>query len=669
MTRKIQAANNATSTLAAGISNVDTTITIAPGDGAKFPAITGDQFFKATMVKATGEIEVVKVTARATDTLTVERAVEDVAGAATAYAFSSGDRIECRWTSESITDELDRLDAAALNSVANKTANYSVVEADISDLIRVDTTSGGITITLPEIGDLEDDFSVKVSKVTSDGNIVTIARSGSDIINGATSYALTSQWQSAWLIADRSTNTWTAINSSTGSINVVVDTFAGAGAAGPFTLTTDPGSKNNLAVFVGGAYQEKASFTLAGTSLTVGGVVPGGVNVEAIYNTPIGIGVPGDGTVTVAKLADGALAATTQGLAKMADGFLAATSAGLAKMADGFLAATTAGRAKMADLFVTTAKIADAAITLLKLDASLTRQIAQINTIPTPTFSGGAMTIPATDFTLDFRSATLGSGAVTTVSATAAALVVPSGATLGLTSGVASELALIDLYPSANTIEHAIINTAGGADLSETGVIATTAIGTGSDSAGVAYSTTARTSVPYRVVGVYRSTQTTAGTWAQAMSVIQGTGGAFALPKTSMVRLNTSNGYGSTNTVIRRFTNVVANQGSDITYADSATLGASFTINTSGMYAITYVDNSSGNQYAGVSLNSTQLTTNISTIATADRLTLNYGAAATAPATSSWTGYLAAGSVIRPHADGGAAGVAATTTFTIARVS
>ena len=54
----------------------------------------------------------------------------------------------------------------------------------------------------------------------------------------------------------------------------------------------------------------------------------------------------------------------------------------------------------------------------------------------------------------------------------------------------------------------------------------------------------------------------------------------------SMVRLNTSNGYGSTNTVIKRYTNVVTNQGVDITYADSATLGASFTINTAGVYAI-----------------------------------------------------------------------------------
>lgn len=303
MTRLIQVANNATTTLASGITAIATSLTVAPGTGAKFPALSGSQYFKATLVKATGEIEVVKVTAKATDTFTIVRANEVVAGASTAYAFSAGDKVECRWTGNSITDELDRLDAAALNSVANKTANYTVLASDISNLLRVDTTAGAITITLPQISTLTDDFAVLVSKVTSDGNAVTIARSSTNTINGATSYALTSQWQSAWLIADRSTNTWTAINSSTGSISAVVDTFAGSGTAGPFTLSVDPGSVNNLAVFVGGVYQEKATLTLAGTSLTLGGTVASGTNVQATYNTPVGIGVPGDGTVTIAKLA------------------------------------------------------------------------------------------------------------------------------------------------------------------------------------------------------------------------------------------------------------------------------------------------------------------------------------------------------------------------------
>ena len=138
----------------------------------------------------------------------------------------------------------------------------------------------------------------------------------------------------------------------------------------------------------------------------------------------------------------------------------------------------------------------------------------------------------------------------------------------------------------------------------------------------------------------------------------------------SMVRLNTANGYGSTNTPIRRFTNVVTNQGTDITYADSATLGASFTINTAGIYSISFSDvfNSSAN--VGISLNSSQLTTLISAISIADRLAITATAGADFQINVGWTGYLAAGSVIRAHNSGTPSGTTpAQTTFTITRIA
>ena len=138
----------------------------------------------------------------------------------------------------------------------------------------------------------------------------------------------------------------------------------------------------------------------------------------------------------------------------------------------------------------------------------------------------------------------------------------------------------------------------------------------------------------------------------------------------STVRLNTFNGYGSTNTQIRRFTNVVANQGSDITYSDSATLGASFTINTAGVYNISYNDSFGGATFLGISLNSSQLTTAIQTITDADRLALGTCPAANLAGLVSGSFYLPAGSVIRAHADSsGGIGQAARCNFTITRVA
>jgi hypothetical protein len=94
---------------------------------------------------------------------------------------------------------------------------------------------------------------------------------------------------------------------------------------------------------------------------------------------------------------------------------------------------------------------------------------------------------------------------------------------------------------NAGTVELAVVNIAGGNDLTETGVISTTAEGGAgaADSASVVYSTTARTGVAYRVVGYIESTQATAGTWATTPSTIQGQGGQALSAMSSF-------GYGQT---------------------------------------------------------------------------------------------------------------------------
>jgi hypothetical protein len=144
--------------------------------------------------------------------------------------------------------------------------------------------------------------------------------------------------------------------------------------------------------------------------------------------------------------------------------------------------------------------------------------------------SGNALTISASSLTLDFRSTTLGSGTVTTVTGTPANLVISSGSTLGTTNGAQSDIAVLAIN-NAGTIELAAVNLAGGTRLDEANTISTTAEGGAgaADSATVIYSTTARTNVAYRVLGIIRSTQATAGTWATAPSLIQGYGGNAAL--------------------------------------------------------------------------------------------------------------------------------------------
>ena len=155
----------------------------------------------------------------------------------------------------------------------------------------------------------------------------------------------------------------------------------------------------------------------------------------------------------------------------------------------------------------------------------------------TCTQGSGALTFGLNPCVLDFRSTTLTTGvpATRTVN-TALSLVLPSGGTLGSVTTVSARLILLAI-DNAGTVELAVVNQSGGNDLSESGVINTTAIDTGSDSANVIYSTTARTGVAYRVVGAI-DVVNTAGAWGNP-TLVQGAGGNALTAMSSL-------GYGQT---------------------------------------------------------------------------------------------------------------------------
>ena len=143
----------------------------------------------------------------------------------------------------------------------------------------------------------------------------------------------------------------------------------------------------------------------------------------------------------------------------------------------------------------------------------------------TATVASNALTLGLNSTTLDFRSTTLTNGVPNTRTVSGAlSLVVPSGATLGTTSAQAARVILLAL-DNAGTVELAVTNQSGGLNLDEAGLMSTTAISASASSASVVYSTTARTNVPYRVVGFIDITEATAGTWASAPTLVQGIGG------------------------------------------------------------------------------------------------------------------------------------------------
>lgn len=122
MTLQVLFANNAGTTLAAPITNTQTSITVTSGSGALFPSPATGQFFSLTLSVAgtPATFEITWCTARSGDTLTVLRAQEGTA----ALAFNAGDNAQNLVTA----GDLNRFMQWGMDGLAaiGATANFTV---------------------------------------------------------------------------------------------------------------------------------------------------------------------------------------------------------------------------------------------------------------------------------------------------------------------------------------------------------------------------------------------------------------------------------------------------------------------------------------------------------------------------------------------------------------
>lgn len=120
----VKVKNNAYGILLLSITAGDTSITLQTGEGANFPSLASGEYFYATLIDVSQNLEIVKVTARTGDVLTVLRGQEGT----TARVYVVGDRIE------------QRITAALLNEKANKSGD-TFQGMVIDDHIDFDTTA------------------------------------------------------------------------------------------------------------------------------------------------------------------------------------------------------------------------------------------------------------------------------------------------------------------------------------------------------------------------------------------------------------------------------------------------------------------------------------------------------------------------------------------------
>ena len=96
----IKLANNASTTLASGVSSTSTSLTVTTGTGALFPTIGSGDYFYATLSSSNTVYEIVKVTNRTGDSMGVQRGQAGTS----AVSFPAGSRFELRVTKEAVED-------------------------------------------------------------------------------------------------------------------------------------------------------------------------------------------------------------------------------------------------------------------------------------------------------------------------------------------------------------------------------------------------------------------------------------------------------------------------------------------------------------------------------------------------------------------------------------
>lgn len=209
MTRKYSSISVQT-TLASGISNSATSMTVATGTGA---ALLGGvtlgagniDTFSVAIDPDTQNEEIVFITANSSDTFTIVRGQSGTS----AISHSGGATIKHVFVSEALNAfEAGLNETIPLNAQTGTT--YTLVAGDAGDLVTLSNASG-ITLTVPTNASVPFAIGTQITITQANSGQVTVAGAVGVTVNAADSATkLRTQWSAATLIKTN-TNSWILI--------------------------------------------------------------------------------------------------------------------------------------------------------------------------------------------------------------------------------------------------------------------------------------------------------------------------------------------------------------------------------------------------------------------------------------------------------------------------
>ena len=296
----IKFSNNGHSTLAASISSSDTSITVASGHGSRFPSLAAGDYFYATLIDASNNLEIVKCTARSSDVLTVTRGAEST----TARAYAIGDRIELRVTAAGLDEaaqiyDKDSTSTGYFDLPAGTTAQ---APAAGTGRVRFDTDLGVVMFS-----DGSDWYKIaaavaqlsSVSGIIYDGAASTLTLTGSGFL---TSNLVVNFTQSSDGIDEDVTVTPTSDTSATVAVPSSVYSNVTAGNVVSVQVTNSDGmssaavSKTALGTPSGGTVTTSGSYRIHTFTSSGTFTVPSGLSLSSVEYVVVAGGGAGGGS-------------------------------------------------------------------------------------------------------------------------------------------------------------------------------------------------------------------------------------------------------------------------------------------------------------------------------------------------------------------------------------
>jgi hypothetical protein len=249
--------NNAVGYLSAAISSSDSSATLTTGGGASFPSLSAGEYFYATITATSGVYEIVKVTSRSTDSISITRAQEGT----TALAFPSGSIVELRITAQAITDAIADSSTDLQNNTFTANGTGTSVGLHIGSGKTLNATDG--TVLLPAVTSPAQTADGSVAW-DSDDNLLTIGDGSSRkvMVDTTTAQTLTNKTLTAPVIA-------TISNTGTLTLPTSTDTLVGRATTDTLTNKTlaSPATTGTLSLAAGTATTAPLKF-VAGVNLS-----------------------------------------------------------------------------------------------------------------------------------------------------------------------------------------------------------------------------------------------------------------------------------------------------------------------------------------------------------------------------------------------------------------